>query len=62
MLQTLLTEFYDLAELTPAERFGIMTAKDSADEEGVIESFIRRLFVFAIVSKSSDVHIEVRGR
>lgn len=62
MLRDLLPEFYDLAELTQAERFGVMTAKDSDDEDGMIESFIRRLFVFAIVTRSSDVHIEVRGR
>lgn len=60
MLDNLLDAFHDLESLPANEQAAIMLARTNG-EEGEIERFMRRLFVWAAVSKSSDVHIEGRG-
>ncbi len=56
MLENWLLEVNDINDLSPAERDKIMVVKTTH-----IEQFMRRLFVWAIVTRSSDVHIEGRG-
>lgn len=60
MLDQLLTEFNDLDDLPDKEQRAVMVVKHD-HTYGAIERFIRRVFVYAIVTKSSDVHIEGRG-
>lgn len=60
MLNDLLSEFHDIDALPDRDQRMIMSIKKDA-ELGPIESFIRRVFVWAIVTKSSDVHFEGRG-
>lgn len=60
MLDSLLDAFHDIDGLPAEEQAAIMLAR-TGGEEGEIERFMRRLFVWAVVSKSSDVHIEGRG-
>jgi type II secretory ATPase GspE/PulE/Tfp pilus assembly ATPase PilB-like protein len=47
--------------LGEAERRAIMMVKEGSTEEAPIEQDIRNLFVWAIISKSSDVHIGGHG-
>lgn len=60
MLDQLLTEFNDLDDLPDKDQRAVMVVKHD-HTYGAIERFIRRVFVYAIVTKSSDVHIEGRG-
>ncbi len=60
MLDELLPEYRDVDALTDREQRAIMPVL--ADRRyGSIESFLRRVFVWAAVSCSSDVHIEGHG-
>jgi type II secretory ATPase GspE/PulE/Tfp pilus assembly ATPase PilB-like protein len=47
--------------LTQDERRAIMMVKEGSSDEAPIEQCIRNLFVWAIVTKSSDIHIAGRG-
>jgi type II secretory ATPase GspE/PulE/Tfp pilus assembly ATPase PilB-like protein len=60
MLDQLLTEFIDIDALSDKEQRAVMVVKHD-QAHGSIERFIRRVFVYAIVTRSSDVHIEGRG-
>jgi type II secretory ATPase GspE/PulE/Tfp pilus assembly ATPase PilB-like protein len=60
MLDDLLPEFFDLDRLPDEQQRQVMYVKKDA-VSGPIENFMRRVFVWAIVSGSSDVHIEGRG-
>ncbi|UVA77177.1 GspE/PulE family protein [Pandoraea commovens] len=55
-------EVVGLRELTQDERQAIMMAKEGSGQESAIEQQIRDLFVWSIVTKSSDLHISGRGR
>lgn len=61
MLNKELVEFDDLFNLTQEEQDTVMVVKCYDQITGDIERFLRRLFVWAIVTQSSDVHIEGRG-
>ncbi|ANB78018.1 twitching motility protein PilT (plasmid) [Paraburkholderia phytofirmans OLGA172] len=50
-----------LDALTPDQRRAIMMVKEGSSEHAPIEQAIRQLFVWAIVTQSSDVHISGRG-
>ncbi len=60
MIEQLLPEVMDVDHLTDREQREVMVVKHDA-VLGPIERFIRRAFVWAIVTRSSDVHIEGRG-
>ncbi|HDR9757825.1 TPA: Flp pilus assembly complex ATPase component TadA [Burkholderia cepacia ATCC 25416] len=51
-----------LDELTIEERRTIMMVREGANENAPIELAIRRIFVWAIVTQSSDIHISGRDR
>jgi len=51
-----------LDELTVEERRTIMMVREGANESAPIELAIRRIFVWAIVTQSSDIHISGRDR
>lgn len=61
MIDNLLLEFNDIDALSKDEQEAIMMVKTYAPVTTSIELFMRRLFVWAIVTQSSDVHIEARG-
>lgn len=61
MINKELAEFDDLLKLTQEEQNKVMVVKSYCQITGDIERFLRRVFVWAIVTKSSDVHIEGRG-
>lgn len=61
MLEDLLLEMNDINDLSTAEQEKIMVVKTYSPGITTIERFMRRLFVWAIVTQSSDVHIEGRG-
>lgn len=56
-----LPEFDDLADLSERERKGVMLVRTGMSEEAPVEQLIRRLFLWAIVTHSSDVHISSHG-
>lgn len=60
MLDDLLPEFFDIDGLSEEEQRRVMYVKKDG-VHGPIDNFMRRIFVWAIVSGSSDVHIEGRG-
>lgn len=60
MIEDLLPEVMDIDQLSDREQREVMVVKHDA-VLGPIEKFIRRAFVWAIVTRSSDVHIEGRG-
>lgn len=51
-----------LDELTDEQRRTIMMVREGANEHAPIELTIRRIFVWAIVTQSSDIHISGRDR
>ncbi|MDN4571879.1 twitching motility protein PilT [Pandoraea cepalis] len=55
-------EVIGLRELTSDERQAIMMAKEGNSPEAPIEQQIRALFVWAIVTQCSDLHISGRGK
>lgn len=60
MLDDLLPEYFDLDELPEEQQRLVMYVKKDG-QHGPIDNLMRRIFVWAIVSGSSDVHIEGRG-
>jgi len=60
MLDYLLPEYGDVEDLTERERRAIMPVV-SDPRHGEVERFLRRVFIWAAVTCSSDVHIEGRG-
>lgn len=61
MKDHVIPQFDDIDELTPAEQTAIMIIKKGSTDTAPVEHLLRRLFVHAIVSKSSDIHISGRG-
>lgn len=60
MISSKFPEFNDVDQLPPEEQMLIMLVRNSGGV-GEIERFLRRLFLWAICSRSSDIHIEGRG-
>lgn len=50
----------DVDELSPVERRSLMIVRDGHADEAKVERFIRDVFVSAIISRSSDIHISGR--
>lgn len=50
-----------LDALTAEQRRAIMMVKEGSSEQAPVEMTIRQLFIWAIVTQSSDVHISGRG-
>jgi type II secretory ATPase GspE/PulE/Tfp pilus assembly ATPase PilB-like protein len=60
MIERFLLEVADVDALSDREQREVMVVKHDS-VHGPIERFLRRVFVSAIVTRSSDVHIEGRG-
>jgi len=56
-----LPKFEGLAKLTPDERRAIMPVRDGSSPEALVEQGLRAVFLYAIQSRSSDVHMSGRG-
>ena len=56
-----LPDFADMVELSPAQRKAVMLVREGSSEQAPIELVIRNLFLYAIVTRSSDVHISGHG-
>ena len=61
MLLEEIPEVDGLDDLTEEERRSVMMIREGSSEQAPIELAIRNLFVWAIISKAEDVHIEGRG-
>lgn len=61
MLLTEIPVVDGLSELSDEERRSIMMIREGNGEQAPIEEAIRNLFVWAIIRKAEDVHIEGRG-
>lgn len=61
MINRAIPQFADLDELTPSEQKGIMIIKKGNTDTAPVEGLLRRMFIHAIVSKSSDIHISGHG-
>ena len=61
MTDQVIPQFDDLDELMPSEQAAIMIIKRGDADTAPVEHLLRRIFVYAIVSKSSDIHISGRG-
>lgn len=53
--------FDDIESLTREERKAIMVVREGKSEDAPVELLLRNLFVWAIVTGSSDIHIGGRG-
>lgn len=62
MFEEEIPHFSEFNEMTDDELRGIMIARrDTSTEDAKVEHWLRRIFVWAIVTKSKDVHISSKG-
>lgn len=59
-IDDLYLEFTDVEKLSPEEQMMIMPVRHNS-EAGRIERYLRRVFLWAICNRCSDIHIEGRG-
>ena len=48
----------DIDELTPQERAAVMIVREGNSDNAPIEQMIRKLFMWAVIHQSSDIHID----